>query len=88
MPTLATVILTTKGECRKANLQLTSEVTLTIEIIQKYFKKKEEPEMVCSYEHENKNIYLSVIKRAKKVRKIRRNYLIPIRTSFSLVMRL
>uniref|UniRef100_A0A6C0IG97 TFIIS-type domain-containing protein n=1 Tax=viral metagenome TaxID=1070528 RepID=A0A6C0IG97_9ZZZZ len=66
MPTLSTVILTTKGECRKANLQLTSEVTLTIEIIQKYFKKKEEPEMVCSYEHENKNIYLFGYKKGKK----------------------
>lgn len=66
MPTLSTVILTTKGECRKANLQLTSEATLTIEIIQKYFKKKEEPEMVCSYEHENKNIYLFGYKKGKK----------------------
>ena len=66
MPTLSTVILTTKGECRKANLQLTSDATLTIEIIQKYFKKKEEPEMVCSYEHENKNIYLFGYKKGKK----------------------
>ena len=43
MPTLSTVLLSIKGEIRKANLQLTQEGDLTIDILQKYFKKKEQP---------------------------------------------
>lgn len=64
MPTLTTVILSTKGESRKANLQLSSDVTLTLDIIQKYFKKKEEPELICHYE--NKHLYIFGYKKGKK----------------------
>ena len=41
MPVLSTVLLSTKGEVRKANLTLTSESKLTMDILQKYFKKKD-----------------------------------------------
>jgi len=66
MPVLSTVLLTTKGECRKANLQLTPESTITIETIQNYFKKKEVPELICYYEHDSKIIFLFGYKKGKK----------------------
>ena len=44
MPTtLSTVLLSTKGECRKISIPLTDNGNLTMEIIQKYIKKKEQP---------------------------------------------
>jgi hypothetical protein len=66
MPVLSTVLLTTKGECRKANLQLTAEGNLEMDAIQKYFKKKEEPQHVCSYEHDSKVIFLFGYTKGKK----------------------
>lgn len=66
MPTLSTVLLSIKGELRKANLQLTSDNNLSIDILQKYFKKKEEPEQVCYYEYDNKLIYIFGYKKGKK----------------------
>ena len=66
MPTLSTVLLSIKGEVRKANLQLTSESELNMEIIQKYFKKKEEPEQICHYEYDNKVIFVFGYKKGKK----------------------
>jgi DNA-directed RNA polymerase subunit M/transcription elongation factor TFIIS len=66
MPTLSTVLLSTKGEFKKINLQLSSEGTLTMDIIQKYTKKKEQPEMVGHYEHDNKVIFLFAYKKGKK----------------------
>lgn len=66
MPTLSTVLLSIKGEVRKANLQLTSESELNIEIIQKYFKKKDEPEQICHYEYDNKIIFIFGYKKGKK----------------------
>jgi DNA-directed RNA polymerase subunit M/transcription elongation factor TFIIS len=66
MPTLSTVLLSIKGEVRKANLQLTQEGDLTIDILQKYFKKKEQPEQVCYYEYDNKLIYIFGYKKGKK----------------------
>jgi hypothetical protein len=41
MPTLSTVLLSIKGEARKANLTLNENINLSIEILQKDFKKKE-----------------------------------------------
>ena len=64
MPTLSTVLLTIKGEARKANLQVTDE--LTIDIIQKYFKKKDEPEQICYYEKDDKYIFIFGYKKGKK----------------------
>lgn len=58
MPQITTVLLTAKGDLRKANLQLQENNELTLETIQKYFKKKEAPEQVCYYEHDNKIIFI------------------------------
>jgi DNA-directed RNA polymerase subunit M/transcription elongation factor TFIIS len=68
MPTLSTVLLSIKGEIKKASLQLTDDNDLTIEAIQKYFKKKELPEHICCYENENdnKNIFIFGYKKGKK----------------------
>jgi DNA-directed RNA polymerase subunit M/transcription elongation factor TFIIS len=65
MPTLSTVLLSTKGECRKINLPL-SDGTLTIEAIQKYVKKKEQPEMIGHYEYDSKVFFLFGYKKGKK----------------------
>jgi Transcription factor S-II (TFIIS) len=66
MPTLSTVLLSIKGEFRKANLQLTEDGNLTIDILQKYFKKKEQPEQICYYEYDNKLIFIYGYKKGKK----------------------
>jgi transcription elongation factor S-II len=66
MPTLSTVLLSIKGDYRKANLQLTSDGLLTIDILQKYFKKKEQPEQVCQYQYDQKLIYIFGYKKGKK----------------------
>lgn len=66
MPALSTVLLSTKGEFKKINLQLSSEGTLTMDMIQKYTKKKEQPEMVCHYDYDNKVIFLFGYKKGKK----------------------
>ena len=66
MPTLSTVLLSIKGEARKANLTLNENSNLTIEILQKYFKKKDEPERVCYYEYDNKVIFIFGYKKGKK----------------------
>jgi transcription elongation factor S-II len=46
---LITTVLTAKGETRKANLALEKDGTLSIETIQKYMRKKEEPEQVATF---------------------------------------
>jgi len=66
MTSLSTVVLSTKGEVRKANVPLTTDGTLTIESIQKYMKKKEQPEQLCYYECENKLLYLFGYTKGKK----------------------
>ena len=48
MPTITTTLLSVKGECKKANLTLDEQGTLTIETIQKYLRKKEAPEIIGS----------------------------------------
>lgn len=63
---LTTVLLSTKGDVKKANLQLSDDNTLTIETLQKYFKKKEQPERVCYYEYDNKVIFIFGYKKGKK----------------------
>ena len=63
MPTLSTVVLKAKGEVGKGNLQLGAENNLTMETIQKYFKKKEQPEVICTYEYDNKVIFIFVTKK-------------------------
>ena len=66
MPALSTVVLKTKGEIAKASLQLTSEGELTLDSIQKYLKKKEQPEIICTYEYDNKVIFIIGYKKGKK----------------------
>jgi DNA-directed RNA polymerase subunit M/transcription elongation factor TFIIS len=66
MPTLSTVLLSIKGEARKANITLNENSNLTVEILQKYFKKKDEPERVCYYEYDNKIIFIFGYKKGKK----------------------
>lgn len=66
MTSLSTVVLSTKGEVRKANLTLTSDGILTLDAIQKYLKKKEHPEPLCYYEHERKLIYVFGYSKGKK----------------------
>jgi transcription elongation factor S-II len=66
MPVLSTVLLSIKGEARKANLQLNDNSNLTIDIIQKYFKKKDEPEMICYYEWDSKIVFIFGYKKGKK----------------------
>ena len=66
MTTLSTVVLSTKGEVRKANLTLTSDGALTLDSIQKYLKKKEQPEPLCYYEHEHKLLYVFGYSKGKK----------------------
>jgi DNA-directed RNA polymerase subunit M/transcription elongation factor TFIIS len=66
MPTLSTILLSIKGEARKTNIQLTSEGDLNIETLQKYFKKKDEPECICYYEYDSKVIFIFGYKKGKK----------------------
>jgi hypothetical protein len=84
MTSLSTVVLSTKGEARKANLTLAQDGTLTIESIQKYLKKKEQPEQLCYYEYENKLIYLFGYSKGQKTKQ---NCLSRIRGLPCLVMR-
>jgi len=46
---VVTVLLTLKGECKKATLPLSPSGHLTLDILQKYVKKKEAPEEVATY---------------------------------------
>jgi DNA-directed RNA polymerase subunit M/transcription elongation factor TFIIS len=66
MPQITSVLLTAKGDTRKANLQLLENNTLSLDIIQKYFKKKEVPERVCYYENDNKYIFIFGYTNGKK----------------------
>lgn len=65
MPQLSTVLLATKGETRKANLVLDSDSRLSIETIQKYFRKKDVPEEIAYYEYNDKLIHLLGYKKGK-----------------------
>jgi DNA-directed RNA polymerase subunit M/transcription elongation factor TFIIS len=66
MPILSTILLSIKGEPRKANLQLNDNSNLTAEILQKYFKKKDEPEMAFHYQYDTKVIFIFGYKKGKK----------------------
>ena len=66
MPSLSTIVLPIKGEARKANLTLNEDSSLSIESLQKYFKKKDEPESICCYEYDSKYIFIFGYKKGKK----------------------
>ncbi len=65
MPQLSTVLLATKGEARKANLTLDADSRLTLDTVQKYFRKKEAPEEIGYYEYNDKLIHLLGYKKGK-----------------------
>ena len=62
---LVTVLLTTKGEVRKANLTLSDEKGLTLDTIQKYFRKKEAPEEIARYSYNERQFNLIGYKKGK-----------------------
>ena len=62
---ITTVLLTTKGEPRKANLTLDADGRLPLETVQKYFRKKEAPEDLGYYEHDDRIMYLIGYKKGK-----------------------
>jgi transcription elongation factor S-II len=66
MASLSTVVLSTKGDTRKASLTLSSDGTLTMDSIQKYLKKKDAPERVCYYEYDQKIIFIFGYSKGKK----------------------
>jgi DNA-directed RNA polymerase subunit M/transcription elongation factor TFIIS len=66
MASLSTVVLSTKGDTRKASLSLSSDGTLTMDSIQKYLKKKDAPERVCYYEYDQKIIFIFGYSKGKK----------------------
>jgi transcription elongation factor S-II len=66
MPVLSTVSLTAKGEAKKVNLTLTSEATVTMDMLQKFFKKKDQPEIAARYEHDRKMIFVFGYRKGKK----------------------
>ena len=65
MPVLTTVILSTKGDVNKINIQLTSDGSITMDMIQKSLKKKDIPEYIC-YEYQKKYVFLFGYKKGKK----------------------
>ena len=66
MTVLTTVSLTGKGDVKKVNLTLSSEATMTMDILQKFFKKKEQPGKVAHYEYDNKIIFVFGYSKGKK----------------------
>ena len=66
MTVLSTVALTGKGDVKKVNLTLSSEATMTMEILQKFFKKKEQPEKIAHYEYDNKIVFVFGYRKGKK----------------------
>ncbi len=66
MPQITTVLLTAKGDLRKANLKLQDNNELTLDSIQSYFRKKESPERICYYEYDNKVVFIFGYKTGKK----------------------
>ena len=65
MTTLSTVLLSIKGDARKAQLQLPTN-DLTLEILQKYFKKKDAPELILTHPVENMFLHVFGYKKGKK----------------------
>jgi DNA-directed RNA polymerase subunit M/transcription elongation factor TFIIS len=66
MPNLSTVLLSIKGEAKKASISLTSDSEITIELLQKYFKKKDAPEIVHRFQIDNKFVFVFGYLKGKK----------------------
>ena len=65
MPALSTVVLSIKGDARKAMLQLSAN-ELTMEILQKYFKKKDTPELILTQSVDQMYLHVFGYKKGKK----------------------
>jgi transcription elongation factor S-II len=63
--TLTTVLLSTKGEVKKANITSNEDGEITLETIQKYFRKKDLPEEICHYSYRDRKFVLIGYKKGK-----------------------
>jgi transcription elongation factor S-II len=63
--TLSCVLLTSKGDVRRANIP-TSEGTLSMDCLQKYLKRKEIPQELCTGKYRNYIIYVVGFKTGRK----------------------
>jgi DNA-directed RNA polymerase subunit M/transcription elongation factor TFIIS len=66
MPNLSTVLLSIKGEAKKANIPLVNQNEMTLEQLQKYIKKKDAPEVICQFQVDNKYVFIFGYKKGKK----------------------
>ena len=66
MPNLSTILLSIKGEVKKANLPLVNQHEITMEQLQKYIKKKDAPEVLYQFQSDNKYIFVFGYKKGKK----------------------
>ncbi len=57
-PVLTTTLLNVRGEIRRAQVKMTEDSRLSLELLQTYFKKKVSPSMVASYQDGTTNIYI------------------------------
>jgi len=64
--TVSTVLLTVKGECRKANLPLGQGGRIDIDTLQKYVKRKEAPEEVATYTIDERQLTIFGYRKGKK----------------------
>lgn len=64
--TVSTVLLTVKGECRKANLPVGPGGCIDLETLQKYVKRKEAPEEVATYTVDDRQLTLFGFRKGKK----------------------
>lgn len=63
---LVTIAITTKGESKKINLLLNDIKELTCDSLKKYFKKKEDPDVLCAYEYDEKSLFVIGYNKGKK----------------------
>jgi hypothetical protein len=64
--TVSTVLLSSKGEARKAQLTLSAEKELSLDVLQKYMKRKEQPEAVANYTYRDRTLTIFGYKKGKK----------------------
>jgi len=64
-PILTTVTISTKGDVKKANLPHNEDGEITLDAIQKYFRKKETPEEIARYSHNDRQFIVIGYKKGK-----------------------
>lgn len=62
---LTTVLLSTKGDIKKANITFNEDGELSLDAIQKYFRKKDTPEELGYYSYKDKSYILIGYKKGK-----------------------